>query len=682
MTDPIRVQQALFGYREGHNLLAGSISLAPRVRHFLATITDSSGTESPERFDCAYTGVPVPETDYYALFRTWLAPEMPRPGCVWSHVLLIELTDLARIPNLSVLRKLCRRPTMPLQLGFSDYLQVLTLEPSLETIMSSVSMDEHRASVVLKALYEQPESSVVILDDSCLPWEEIVFRIWSQQWPRLRRNFAFSTSSLGDRRLAGINFDLQIAPAKSQRLWHRPGPLTLVLDMPTENTEKTPVPSWMDIALADLEGYAKTELREFFFAYGSDIEKPRQAFLQLVKARTILSATSDWTDRLRSIGSIFPNETEALRLKETLVTPNDPTDVKSKLDREWSTAAFLLGAPEASAYAKVSFDHVGLAPLLWGQKRDDVLALIARLVRRDESPSAMAFANAIGKCIVPNDLRNIASKHPELISIFVSQRTELAHEVGTWELPGYIQSQIFEVLENLSLSHEEWGEIMGAMFSAATYVSVRDAVRNAGPYAMRGAFQWLSHEISTRMLPSSGWREALLEPTAHLLASPRPLLPAELAFCSWIVPPEVVRRLLSSSRTDVLELANHPLEDLPKPLRNHTAFVLVTIGLRSKTLEGVKLIKRGYFKVYGTLANIQATSEEWALLSPELPRIGMWSEWDRCEKLRRAVRQWLLKYWQSGNPLVEAATTLEENEIARQILNPNIQSKDNDEFID
>ena len=103
MAEQVRVQQALFGYREGHNLVAASVSLPPSVRHFLATITDASGSEIPEGFKITYTGLPVPQTDFYALFCTWPAPEMPRPGCVWSHVLLVELADLARMPDLSVL---------------------------------------------------------------------------------------------------------------------------------------------------------------------------------------------------------------------------------------------------------------------------------------------------------------------------------------------------------------------------------------------------------------------------------------------------------------------------------------------------------------------------------------------------------------------------------------------------
>lgn len=684
MPEQFRVQQALFGYREGHNLLAASVSLPPRVRHFLATVTDSSGTEAAEGFNCAFTGISVPETDYYALFCTWPAPEMPRPGCVWSHVLLIELTNLAQIPDLSILRKLCRRPPTSVTQSFGDYSQELTLDSSNDAETPIGVVEQQRASALFAALYQQPESSVVVLDEKCSLWEEIVFAIWSQQWPRLRRSFAFSTGSLGDRRLAGIAFDLQVAPLSSQRLWRRAGSSTVVVDLLSNSAEQTSAPGWMTIVLDDLEQSCPRRLRQFLFTYGSDMERPRFAFSQLVNAYTILNSEPDldWTERLRSLARIFPNESEALRLKEWVLTPSDNLDAAQNLERAWSTAAFLLNAPEARAYAKLPFDHAGLAPLLWEKKRDEVLALIARLVRKDENPSATAFALAIGKSIQPSELHPISNRYPELIPIFISHRIELARDVGTWQLPGYVQSQIFEVLESLHLNQQEWGEIMGAMFLAATYTSIRSAVRNAGPYAMQGAFRWLDGSIANELLPSQTWRDALVESAVDQLTTNTTLPPAKLAFCSWFVSPDAILRFLSSDRSDVQQLAQEPLDILPKPLQTHVAFLLVALGLRANTIKGIRLISRGYFQVYSVLAASRATSEEWSLLSSELPRIGRWGDWDRCERLRRSVRKWLLQHASFGNPLLEAAETSEQSEIARQILSSETVSKDDDDFRD
>src|SRR6202040_260677 len=60
------------------------------------------------------------------------------------------------------------------------------------------------------SLYEHPTERVI-------GWAgydptEVVFLIWAQQWPRLRRSFRFCTLAFGDRSTEGARFDLQFVP--------------------------------------------------------------------------------------------------------------------------------------------------------------------------------------------------------------------------------------------------------------------------------------------------------------------------------------------------------------------------------------------------------------------------------------------------------------------------------------
>jgi hypothetical protein len=205
---------------------------------------------------------------------------MPRPGCVWSHVLLLDLTDLARIRDLSVLRELCLRPAVPPDL--STYKRPLSLLARDTAAGTADLKDQFRAACLLPAVYGQPQNGVVVLDEKSSFWEVIVFALWSQQWPRLRRTFAFSTGSLGDRRLGGVAFDLQIGPLSSQRLWGRDGLPTVVLEDPSGALPPTLVP-WVRTAVDDLFKGTNGALRQFLFSYGSDVEKPRHAFVRLVE---------------------------------------------------------------------------------------------------------------------------------------------------------------------------------------------------------------------------------------------------------------------------------------------------------------------------------------------------------------------------------------------------------------
>jgi hypothetical protein len=667
MSEQIRLQQALFGYREGHNLVASSIPFPPRVRHFLATVTDISGPEAAEGFESTHTGLPLAETDYYAFFCTWPAPEMSRPGCVWSHVILVDLTDLARIPDLATLQALLRRPAPDNLSAYEDTLTVLL--PDAPSRRRNDNFDRERALRIIQALYDEPQKSVVILDDNNRCWEETILAIWSQQWPKLRRNFAFSTGSLGDRRLAGINFDLQIAPSRSERLWRRSHLPSLIIQV-SSDAPPLSFNQWTDDALVDLLATRQTPLRNFMFSFGSDVENPRYAFKGFVTTFRVLETPKvGWTKVLTTIAEYFPGESDALRLKEYVLPQGQVFNFEPWIERSWEIASFLFFDPKATAYAKMRFDHAESANSLWKHDREKVLSMLARVHCEPANPAAHTFVNAVINLIEIDELEPIFNSRPGLIPLFIKHRPSIAFSPRTWIMPYRIQEQILVALDAEPLSEKDWGDTVAAMFISATSVAVQHAVKRAGPHAIEGALHWLEEEIAQKLLPSQGWREALAPYAAERLTRTEELTPAALALCAWFVPPETARRMLSVSRHEMRQLADTPLENLPAPLRLPTAFLLVSCGLRAIGLDGVRFITRGFFEVHKSMENPPSFAEEsWQLIAPELPDLGWWREWDKCKRLRRAVGRWFSKNVKSGNPLLKVATTPDRRKLARQVF--------------
>jgi GTPase-associated protein 1, N-terminal domain type 1 len=671
------MHQAVFGYRAGHNLLAASCQLSAESRRTLAVLTDASGPWPTSGFDCVFTGTPLPDMPYYALFCTWPAPEMPRPGCVWSHVFLIELADLAGLVDLAELREYFRRPSLVDETSLLEPLRFIAKHDKTGSVPLSLEKDVER---FLEALYGTPERPFVTEAPDTGAYTDLVFAIWSQQWPRLRRNFRFSTGSFADRGRGGPAFDLQITNATNVRSWQRTDGRSLPETTNAAPTNKADVHNWIRPAIEDLITPGATAFRSFLHTYGADVDNPRSAFIGLstAYAQLVSQPAADWTAQLRIIGEIFPNSSDALRLKEWLIAPQETLKTSVNLERAWATVSFLLSAREARAYKNLSFDHAGIAPFLWKEKRIEVLSLFKRLVRQPENPTAAAFVSAVAKSVQPLDLRFICDQQPELISLFVLHRPSLAYETETWQLPDYIQWRIHEALVGLSLESGDWGKILAAMFLTATGVAVRDTVERAGEYAIEGAFQWLKNTIANEFLPSQMWREALATPAAIRLGDPKPLAPDQLALCAWFVPPKAARQLLSASRQDVQQLAKKALDSLPPPLRVPTAFLMVTLGLRAEGPEGIRLITQGFFQVHDALASTQYSSELWSLLSSELPRSPMWKDWDRCEKLRRAVRERLKRHVEKDQ-LLEAAIDSRKRELAQKVFDDEI---DDDSFID
>ena len=103
LPEKLEADQALFGYSEGHRQLASSVSLPSKDVYELSMRSDLSPGANLSGTKSYISGFQLPDTRFYALIKTWPAPEMPRPGCVWSHVLLLSRSFLTKQVNLGVL---------------------------------------------------------------------------------------------------------------------------------------------------------------------------------------------------------------------------------------------------------------------------------------------------------------------------------------------------------------------------------------------------------------------------------------------------------------------------------------------------------------------------------------------------------------------------------------------------
>lgn len=94
----IELHQMLHGYKLGHNYVQGSIYLPSSYdMDKIATLSDWSEFVDTGGERDYITAYPLFESPYYVIAKSWYADEMRRPGCVWTHSLLIQRDDLGKI---------------------------------------------------------------------------------------------------------------------------------------------------------------------------------------------------------------------------------------------------------------------------------------------------------------------------------------------------------------------------------------------------------------------------------------------------------------------------------------------------------------------------------------------------------------------------------------------------------
>src|SRR5690242_16980479 len=179
-----QVDQLLFGYREGHELLAASTPIESRLRSILLPHTDARFEDGSDHY---LIGIPVPEIGRYLLARIWPAPELPRPGAVWAHAFLLDFALLALIDPLALAEHF-RRPAMgELEL----YATPLELFPGTEHPVN-VPM-ELMKTLCLVAYEDAPQPGGVVLWDKPVAAEDALLALWRGLPVQARSEFSFRT---------------------------------------------------------------------------------------------------------------------------------------------------------------------------------------------------------------------------------------------------------------------------------------------------------------------------------------------------------------------------------------------------------------------------------------------------------------------------------------------------------
>ncbi len=298
------IHQALFGYADGHRLLEASLRLSSRDLYDLSAISDLATGAQLHPDESYLTGTALQNSRQFALVRTWPAPDMPRPGCVWSHVLILTPELLTSRRDLSGLNALFVHPrrrdnkgsyTCPIDLGETN-----ARREAPPKVAAYVLRSYYAGQLFPSNLFTGAEVDAAVL------------AIWSQQWPKLRAAFSFrtartnATSGREDTR-----FDFQ--PFSNLDL--------MAEQLPDHNSGGSDV-DWVDAAAEDAISEDVTPLRRFLWRYGKDVQSSRQRFQNLVKIHLATKALApnslplSWAE---SIASLFPGPENAATLKRDML---------------------------------------------------------------------------------------------------------------------------------------------------------------------------------------------------------------------------------------------------------------------------------------------------------------------------------------------------------------------------
>lgn len=583
----VQIQQTLHGYDRGHRLLASSLELPQPVARRLLYLSDLSGSSRAEGFEQYLTGYPLPEINSYALSQTWEAPEMARPGCVFSHTLLVDFSDLAQVADLNVLLSLFRRPEKG-EYG-STYRQTLTLPATT----APRTLDLRQVRSLLAGLYLPDEPDLMIAASSSEEWLASIMAVWSQMWPRLRRRWTFSTGSLGPRNIDGQRFALQVIPARWRTRMQREFADTIWLDDPFDSRLSE---RYLSDLTDDCASLTDTELRKYLRYQAADLPPNRSLMPILLELREWQQLSdAQQSDPiqiaalLREVGSLFHRPEDAPRLKR------EHFGKSSSLHREMAILSALAQSPVADAFDPEVLGCEDRIVSLWQTKRHEAEQVLFLLLEANRSQLAERMLAAIANVLTTDEVGHLARKHPAIVNRWLPAHPAWLVIPALWKLPVEQQrSMLHLVAEQRHRLSKQLPEILGAMIESGSMPLALEAETVLGPALVDALLQtWEAGKLPTGL--SNEWLGVLSRHPSALVAwlqqgSHPPGILAQVVRAIGPVALESAKLPFTAWEHDLLHAARQA--DQSTRIMLHS--VRCTLGLHDLDGKGYRLLKDSF----------------------------------------------------------------------------------------
>jgi hypothetical protein len=589
----------------------------------MLVLSDMSGPAMQPGFDEYLTGYPLPGSELFVFAKTWYAPEMQRPGCVWTHSLLLSREQVSQASALSLVSKFRRPQHEGVESAATTPIE---LEGAADAVKVDGFADPIAAAALVGAVLGQARP-VIVTVETAGQLELAFLRLWEELWPAARGRFSFCTGALMPRSVSGALMDLQAVPrAIPSSQFRKSAGAALVLDLRSPGTAEawveiflegakrgdTTFRSWLDAAAgADSSRGVVPRLVPIFGAWHAQDSSALSVLANVVTAKDL-----DPSVRSRLVGMVFNRadaESGASGRRDLL------QDVCRRRDAE---------------LASVAAEFEDETRRLFEESRAEGAALVLSLLSGELTAVGERILRAAVPLLVPKDLETFGKAQAPFLPTIVSANPQLAASPVLWSRVGDRSADVLFQLGGSNLDDEERAAVVDAIISSTCDVSVDALIRFGGKGAvLRGLAAIASGQIEL----SRPWHSALAgQPDTvleWLVNLPSPSL-RDLELCSRLVSPKATQSRLAT----VWKIGTSSAGAIEPRV--------AAFGLSLAFWEGdvnSPLLASCFQPTYDAAVSSRLEYEEWDWLREQVPSTSWYRDWDRCERIAAALARLLKK---------------------------------------
>lgn len=203
------IEQTLYGYNKGHGLLASSFPIRPNNdSSLMSVLSDWTGFRNESGEDSYMTFYPLSNGEKYAFAKTWYAEEMERPGCVWTHTLIVDLKDMDRNFDFRVLNDYFRRPQKDEYDFYQHKIEINNFETRYSNVVFSM-FDDTSLLVLYLLLLGNNKNLFIYMDKDQRAYVALCFYLLQYLPIDILKWVSLSTGSVSRRKLGSEDFSIQ-----------------------------------------------------------------------------------------------------------------------------------------------------------------------------------------------------------------------------------------------------------------------------------------------------------------------------------------------------------------------------------------------------------------------------------------------------------------------------------------
>ena len=627
------VHQALWGYSNGHHLLSASVALSTSSRKMLETLTDLSGSDAPNTFDGYLTGCFLPADGYYALSKTWFAPEMERPGCVWTHTLFLETGSTAHWDDLD-LDSLFRRP----QRGKTNYQECYSVPLSSNAVSSSTSSQaETDALALFSNLIRHPEPFLMYAS-GVKRWNAALEALLILTGPRFSQDISFCTGSLSNRKLGGQPLTLQVVPERLFKVLLRTAPGSRILSI----EEKNALQDTVEEPFMTLQTFQET--KNLLLSCNTEYDN-RHSWPLFKEFYTEISngVAFSFQQAIETLGN-QPDAYDTVKIIWALFCAVFSQNRQKTHDAQAETLFNFLTLDEQYVSIDTTRSQTleSILTRLWTHCRQKMVDLVPKLLTCALNTAGEVAVTFIVSRLFIGEYTELLRQNAAMCLPMLRLNRELARCETLWQLPKDFRAEALRELwrddGRIVAIQAEDVAILHSIFRYGDSGLFREVFKTFGSNAIEVYFSYFGNGNSTKR--AAAWSGLCREDSVlsvHALCMLSPTAPALFTAVISVLDP-CCDEVLSISGDVWEQLYQRFCRNSNEAAAAYAQFVLPLI-LCSNVAISSELLDFSFCTVHTLLAQNSMDYSRWECLSSLLPEIPWYQSWDKCKRLRKAAKQ-------------------------------------------